>query len=428
MTVAARPAQIRTEAETALAGFLAARPEVQNGPAGDAQRKAAGVFALKGLPHRRVEAWHYTDLRSLMREAWPLAAASASAKAPAREGLRVMIIDGVCAVLPASSPPGIKFTALRDAMASGGGTFAAQLFPDIGADDSPAALNAALARDGVVIEIAAGVKADAPIEIHFTTSAGAPRSEYPRCLVIAGAGSSLTLSETHASAARVQRNSALVCWLSEGAQVEHVFHTGDAAPEQHIATLLGDVGADAGFQSFALVAGGSLLRRQCFIRQSGEHAKIGLRGVSLLKGKQHADTTLVIDHAVPRGESRELFKHIITGSASGVFQGKVLVRPHAQKTDGGMKSQTLLLSGEAAMSNKPELEIFADDVVCGHGATVGQLDGDQLFYLMTRGLPKAQAEGLLIEAFAREAIEFVGNGDLRESCAAALTRWLETLN
>ena len=111
---------------------------------------------------------------------------------------------------------------------------------------------------------------------------------------------------------------------------------------------------------------GGLLRRQCFVRQTGEEARVALRGVSLLRGKQHADTTLVLDHAVPRGESRELFKHIVTGEATGVFQGKVVVRHGAQKTDGGMKSQALLLSDDAAMYNKPELEIFADDVQCGH--------------------------------------------------------------
>jgi len=127
---------------------------------------------------------------------------------------------------------------------------------------------------------------------------------------------------------------------------------------------------------------------------------------------------------VPHGESREMFKTILDGEASGVFQGKVVVRPHAQKTDGGMKSQAILLSDEAAMYNKPELEIFADDVVCGHGATVGQLDEDQIFYLMARGIPRAQAEGMIIEGFAREVLEFVEDEAIRERLGAGLSGWL----
>jgi Fe-S cluster assembly protein SufD len=203
-----------------------------------------------------------------------------------------------------------------------------------------------------------------------------------------------------------------------------VFETRDAQPEVHVSSLIVDIAKEGSFQSFAYVDAGEVLRRQLFVRGAGEYAKIGLRGVSLLKGKQHADTTLVVDHAVPHGESRELFKHIIDGEASGVYQGKVVVRQHAQKTDGGMKSQALLLSDDSAMYNKPELEIFADDVVCGHGATVGQLDEDQLFYLMARGIPRVEAEALMIEGFAREALEFVENEALREQLGQQLSAWL----
>ncbi len=417
-----RVAQIKTQAETSLAEFFSAR--ASTGAHEAARQKAVALFAEKGLPHRRVEAWHYTDLRNLMREAWPLAA-PAAAKVAANDGLRVDIVDGACAGLPRALPAGLTIRALRDVLAKADAALIAQLFPEAGSHDSVVALNAGLARDGVVVETAAGVKIDTPIELAFTTGQGAPRSDMSRCLVIAGAGSSATIIETHASAARAQRNSALVCWLGEGAGVDHVFETTDASPELHVASLIVDVGARASFQSFGFIAHGDLLRRQCFIRQSGEYAKIGLRGVCLLKGKQHADTTLAIEHAVPQGESRELFKHIIMGEASGVYQGKVLVRPGAQKTDGGMKSQALLLSDDAAMYNKPELEIYADDVVCGHGATIGELDADQVFYLMSRGLPKARAEGVLIEAFAREAIEFVGNETARARFEETLSAWLE---
>ena len=146
----------------------------------------------------------------------------------------------------------------------------------------------------------------------------------------------------------------------------------------------------------------------------GKGAKIALGGLSLLDGARHADTTLLVDHAAPHGRSREFYKHIVADEATGVYQGKVVVRPGAQKTDGAMKSQAILLSPHAVMNNKPELEIFADDVVCGHGATVGALDPEQMFYLQARGLPKAEAEAMLLEAFGADAIARVEDEDLAE--------------
>lgn len=417
-----RIAQIRTQAETALADFLARAP-ASAGALAVVRENAAKHFADSGLPHRRVEAWHYTDLRNIMREAY--APAIGSGKTYATNANSIAIVDGVCAGLPGAPVRGLRIRALRDVLAGGDEDFIASAFPGMGADDALVALNAGLAQDGVVIEVAPGARIRTPVEIFYLTEAGEPRGEISRSILLAGAGSSVTIVENHGSAARTQRNSALVCRVGEGARVEHLFMTGATPPEMHVASLHVDVAADASFQSFSFVAAGDMLRRQCFVRQSGEHAKIALRGVSLLKGRQHADTTLVIDHAVPHGESRELFKHIVTGGATAVYQGKVLVRPHAQKTNGVMKSQALLLSDDAAMYNKPELEIYADDVVCGHGATVGDLDADQLFYLMTRGLPKPLAEAMLIEAFALEAIEFVAHEELRQRCEMALRQWLE---
>ena len=160
------------------------------------------------------------------------------------------------------------------------------------------------------------------------------------------------------------------------------------------------------------------------MRFDGGHASLDLRGLCLLRGEAHADNTLVVDHAAAHCESREFFRHIVEDRATGVFQGKIIVRPGAQKTDGVMRSNALLLSPEAEMMNKPELEIFADDVVCGHGATVGELDEDQLFYLMARGLPRLDAEALLLEAFASETFDHVAEGPLRDALAAQVAGWL----
>ena len=181
-------------------------------------------------------------------------------------------------------------------------------------------------------------------------------------------------------------------------------------------------------ESFALLAGGKLTRRQIFLKFTGEHATASLNGVSLLRGNEHIDTTLTVDHAAPHCNSRETFRHIIDGEATGVFQGKIIVRPGAQKTDGKMMSKAVLLSESGIMNNKPELEIFADDVVCGHGATVGALDEDQLFYAQQRGIPKQEAQALLLEAFAGEVIDTISHEPTREMMLDHLRNWLANRN
>jgi Fe-S cluster assembly protein SufD len=198
----------------------------------------------------------------------------------------------------------------------------------------------------------------------------------------------------------------------------------DDAAGLHLESQVAQLGAGAQFDAFALVAGGALVRRQLFIRHREKNANISLGGLSLLDGARHADTTLVVDHAAPHGRSREFYKHIIADEATGVYQGKVIVRPGAQKTDGAMKSQAILLSPHAVMNNKPELEIFADDVVCGHGATVGALDPEQMFYLRARGLPKTEAEAMLLEAFGADAIARVADEELAERLRGKMRAWL----
>ena len=421
--MATQPVPLRTAAETALAeSYVKASSSLPGSDLVRCERaRAYDRFHEKGLPHRRVEAWHYTDLRNLMRDAYPVAAGAPVAPA---SGLRIVICDGAASLPTAALPKGLGLSALRDCLANASDTFVRSLFSEQGADDAMVAINAAMARDGVVIDIAEGAVIEMPIEVHFTSAGDAPHGDVSRVLLRMGAGARATLYEVHSAKGKVQRNSAVVAHVGEGAELQHIFETRDSQPEVHVSSLIVDIAKTGSFQSFAYVDAGDVLRRQLFVRGAGEYAKIGLRGVSLLKGKQHADTTLVVDHAVPHGESRELFKHIIDDEAAGVYQGKVVVRQHAQKTDGGMKSQALLLSDDAAMYNKPELEIFADDVVCGHGATVGQLDEDQLFYLMARGIPRVQAEALMIEGFAREALEFVENEAVREHLGAQLSSWL----
>ncbi|MBY0613214.1 MAG: Fe-S cluster assembly protein SufD [Beijerinckiaceae bacterium] len=437
--------QMKTAAETALAAeFVAAKAALPGTAAVGALRESAfAVIAEKGLPHRRVEHWHYTDLRSAMRDAKPLAglpdaAALAAAKAAivphARPGLaKLVLLDG--SFVPelsdlADLPQGVQVMPMAKALAEGNSEVIARLGAlEVAQGDHALALNASFMSDGVVIVVAADAEVKAPLNlIHLRSNAAT--ASFARSLVLVNAGAKFTLIEAYESTAgraadvEAQLNDALEIVVGEGAEVEHVLLQQLPRATLALTTMTVDLAAQSAFNSFALVLGAGLSRRQLYVRYSGEHAKAGLRGASLLKDRQHADTTLIMDHAVPNGESRELFKHVLDGASTGVYQGKVIVRPHAQKTDGGMKSNALLLSDDATMNNKPELEIFADDVVCGHGATVGALDEDLLFYLMARGLPKAEAERLLIQAFVGEAIEFVSAEPLRDALNGHVDAWL----
>jgi Fe-S cluster assembly protein SufD len=181
---------------------------------------------------------------------------------------------------------------------------------------------------------------------------------------------------------------------------------------------------NAELEAFGLISGGDLTRRQIFVRMTGDEAKVSLGGLALIDGDRRADTTLQVVHAAPRGTSREFYRAIVDDDAIGVFQGKIIVERAAQKTDGAMKSQAILLSPRAQMNEKPELEIFADDVVCGHGATVASLDPEQVFYLRSRGIPESDAKAMLLEAFGGESIDRIEDELLIEALRARLRAWL----
>ncbi|SIQ43508.1 MULTISPECIES: Fe-S cluster assembly protein SufD [unclassified Bosea (in: a-proteobacteria)] len=432
---------LKTAAEQALVQQYAdAKAELPGGPAVRKLREDAFAgFEAKGLPHRRLESWRYTDLRSLLREARPLAdgvkvtdAVKARLASLKLDGLRLVLVDGVFAPelsMLDAIPEGLTVQSLADALVQPREDLARVLSgPSVGADDAGLALNTALMRDGVFVEVADGVALAQPVVIVSLASAEAERAAFHRSVVLAGKGAKATIVEVSEAAgpAAQQVNGAIVFETGDESDIQHVrMITRHQAASVEVQSLLVTVGAHAKFDSFALVCNAGTVRQQHFVRFAGEHTEIGLRGINLINKAQHSDVTLVVDHAVPHGTSRELYKTIAGGEATGVFQGKVVVRPHAQKTDGGMKSNALLLNEGAAMFNKPELEIFADDVVCGHGATVAQIDSEQLFYLMARGLPRAQAEALVLQAFAGEAAEFIGDEAIRELVMGEVEAWLK---
>lgn len=432
---------LKTAAEQQLVQQYAdSKAELPGGPAVRKLREDAFAgFESKGLPHRRLESWRYTDLRTLLREARPLAggpAVTAAVKARLAalklDGLRLVLVDGIFA--PELStldaiPEGVTVQSLAEALVSPREDLTRILAgPSVGQDDMGLALNTALMRDGVFIEIAEGVVLDERIVIVALASGEAERAVFHRSVVLAGKGARGTIVEVSEAAgpAAQQINGAIVFETGDESEIQHVrLVTRQQAATVEVQSLLATVGAHAKFDSFALICNAGTVRQQHFVRYAGEHSEIGLRGVNLINKVQHSDVTLIVDHEVPHGTSRELFKTIAGGEATGVFQGKVIVRKYAQKTDGGMRSNALLLNDGASMYNKPELEIFADDVVCGHGATVAQIDGDQLFYLMARGLPRPQAEALVLQAFAGEAVEFITDEDVRDLVIGEVESWLK---
>ena len=290
--------------------------------------------------------------------------------------------------------------------------------------DAVVALNGAFAISGLTLLLDDGIELAERLEIAHFVSSDAPRSVYSHVGITLGAGAGARIHESFFGAgAGAQRNALMRISLGEGAKCALTSLIDDDA-SLHLESQIATLAADAELDAFALVAGGGLVRRQIFVRHDEPGAKIALGGLSLLQGKRHADTTLVVEHAAPRGKSREYYRHIVADEATGVYQGKVIVEPHAQKTDGGMKSQAILLSPNAMMNNKPELEIFADDVVCGHGATVGALDPEQLFYCQARGLPRAEAEAMLLEAFGADAIDRVEDAKIAEALRERMRAWL----
>jgi Fe-S cluster assembly protein SufD len=425
---------IKTAAETALAdAFLQRQAALPGGREVAGLREAAfRRFERSGLPHRRVEEWKYTDLRALMREGKPLAQApGASSKAAARSagailaGLkahRIVIVDG-CFVPELSDMAigGVTVTPFATAVADG-----ADGLLNADSSDTVLALNTALATDGAVIRVKSGTVVDRPIQLVFVHSAGKATAVFARSHVFVEPGATVTLVESHEGPDKLdyQINTALDLEVGRGAKVDHIKVTCEGDAALHLATLNASVSDAAELRDFTFTLGGAVVRNQLFVACQGKGAQLSLAGANLLRGRQHADTTLMLDHAIGGSSSRELFKSVLDDESHGVFQGKIIVRPDAQKTDARMMSRALLLSPDAEADNKPELEIFADDVQCGHGATAGALDESLKFYLMARGIPEREAEALLIQSFVGEAIETISHEGVRADLMFAAVRWL----
>jgi Fe-S cluster assembly protein SufD len=431
----------KTETARALSDtFAVARDRLPGtGKVADIRQQAFAAYERAGLPHRRIEDWKYTDLRVLMRDVLPLAAApdaaalkraGAALKLHAIAGVRrLVLVDGVFApTLSETGNPdkGLVVRTLRDVLETGDTALQAQLFaPDI--SDAMVALNSAVMTDGIVIEVADGAVLTQPLHIVHIASGGAPSAMFTRSLIRLGKAASATMVESYIAAdgaKTYQVHDSLVISIGDGARLDHVRLIEDSRDAFNISSGVVTLGAKAHYNTFGMNTGSLVSRYQAVIAFAGEGSKVETNGVNLLNGRQHADTTLFLDHAVPNCSSREIFRAVVDDRGHSVFQGRIIVRPKAQKTDAKMMTRALLLSDEAEADNKPELEIFADDVTCGHGATTGALDESLLFYLRARGLSEKEAQALLIQAFVGEAIESIANDALRELAIGAAQRWL----
>jgi len=399
--------------------------------------RAFEAFERQGLPHRRVEEWKYTDLRALIREAFAPAAppdkaalkrAATALKVHALKGVRrLVLVDG--AFQPELSDltrleGGLTIEPLAPALAKDHKILQAEAAEDA---DAMLALNTALMRDGVVVTLGEGASLSRPLHIIHVMSSGVAASAYTRSVVRIGAKASLTLVESFVGAtdAAYQISDSVFVTVGDGARLDHIRMMEDRGDAFNLSTLDLVLGKEATLNTFNLTSGAAVSRYQLNLRFAGEGARAETFGVNLLRGSQHGDSTLVVDHAVPGCMSREIFRSVLDDKARSVFQGRIIVRPDAQKTDGKMMTRALLLSDDAEADHKPELEIFADDVTCGHGAVSGALDEDLLFYLRARGLPEQEAQALLIQAFVGEAIESIVDEKLRDAAAAAADRWLK---
>jgi Fe-S cluster assembly protein SufD len=431
----------KTETGRALSdAFAVARDRLPGaGKVAEARQRAFEAYERAGLPHRRIEDWKYTDLRVLMREVLPLAAApDAAALKRAAAALklhvvagarRLVLVDGVFAPNLSETgnlEKGLAIRTLPEALEAGDAGLQAQL---LGPEnpDTMVALNSAMMTDGVVIEVADGAALTQPLYIVHIASGATPSAMFTRSLLKLGKAASATLVESYIAAdgaKTYQVHDSLIVSIGDGARLDHVRLVEDSREGFNISSSQVTLGAKAHFNTFGLTSGSLLSRYQATIAFAGEGSRVETNGVNLLNGRQHADSTLFLDHAVPNCESREIFRSVVDDRGHSVFQGRIIVRPDAQKTDAKMMTRALLLSDEAEADNKPELEIFADDVTCGHGATTGALDESLLFYLRARGLPEKEAQALLIQAFVGEAIESIANDNLRELVVSAAQRWL----
>jgi Fe-S cluster assembly protein SufD len=391
------------------------------------RRSAWDRFNKAGLPTTRNEDWRFTSVAPITQ------ATFARGSVLAKRTIAPELIDGLR--LPGTTElvfvNGYLVPALSDIKGAGltvaslvqtlrrQGTDLPKMLGQIAGfgQNGFTALNTALFTDGTVIRVRSGQKAPKPLHLLYISLPGAqPTVSYPRVLVVAEQSSEVTVIETYSGPPEEQYFTNAVTEISVGdnAAVEHIRIQRESERAFHIATVEARQGRDSRFRSFSLAMGGGLARANIYSIMDGPGSDCSMNGLYLLHGTQHIDHQTRIDHAQPNCTSREIYKGVLDGTSHGVFNGKVFVRPVAQKTDGKQTNNNLLLSDGAKVDTKPQLEIFADDVKCTHGATVGRLDDLAVFYLESRGIRKSLARKLLTYGFAADVLGTIPHEEIRQ--------------
>lgn len=379
------------------------------------------------LPTPKLESWKYTSLKVLDDFAFarPGKGSPVAAADPAliQLGPRLMFVNGTFEpTLSQDAGHAVPLSLARDNVAD-------KIRPYLGkvatADEPLSNLNAGVRDDGVVLLMEGGTQDTVVVE-HAMSGTGDGVSVHPRSLVVLKNGARATLVERFSGDGRYVINPVSEIVLEEGAQLTHVRLFEDADAAFNLSHLQARIGRDAAYCLHVVSSGGALLRDQIHVDLSAPGASAALCGVYLARGRQHADHTTVIRHNAPHTTSRELFKGALDDAARGVFQGCIYVAKGADGTDGLMTNKTLLLSDKAEIDSKPQLEIYADDVKCAHGATAGELEEEALFYMRARGIPETQARAMLVEGFLDEVFEDMSRQDLAEVLRARVASWLRT--
>ncbi len=402
------------------------------------RQTAIDRFAELGLPTTRHEAWKYTNVAAIAKETFALAPADAPVAAEDLESLRVpdldahevVIVDGRFRsdLAPASStalPDGVVVGSLASALTNGDLESWLEQHPDR-EDLAFAALNTAFFQDGVFIRVPKNVVLDRPVHVqHWRTADDRALLATPRLVVVAESGSQLELIETYGGSGESQLTDAVSeIFVGANASVQHVKLQVESSRAWHVAAILARLERDARYASHSISLGAAIARNDIRVRFEAEGGDTTLNGLFFATGEQLVDHHTVVDHRVPHCTSRELYKGILDERGHGVFDGKVWVREQAQKTDSSQTNRNLILSRDAIIDTKPQLEIYADDVRCAHGATIGQLDADALYYLRSRGIAEAKARSLLMRGFATDVLTAIASEPLR---AALERRLLERL-
>ena len=402
-------------AEQSFAAQLARSRDGEPGFLAALRASARDTFLAAKLPTTKDEDWRFTSLAPLAGQAFaPAAPARAAVDLPPAP--RLVFANGrldAAATSLAGLPAGVRVSSLAAALRERPGALEPRHGGAAPAAGQPfAALNTALFEDGALVEIDDGVACGPTLHLVFVSEGGATAT-HPRNLVVAGKGSRATVVEHYLGRGAYLVNAVTEVSVGAGAQLEHDRLQEDAPEAFHVGTLHVAQGAASRFAGQSLALGARLARVEARALLAAEEASCELHGLNVSSGAQLHDHFVHVDHASPRCTSREVFKGILGDTSRGVFAGRILVRPGALKTDAGQVSSSLLLSDDAVVDTKPQLEILTDDVKCSHGGSVGQLRPDQLFYLRSRGISEALARALLTWAFAAEMVQRVGPEELR---------------